>query len=65
MIGFRPAGDTIMRTASVASTLPAPAAVQASASSGFFPVLLFTTAGLALSVLLLFSGLLAVPLESW
>ncbi|WP_406858462.1 hypothetical protein ABEG18_12875 [Alsobacter sp. KACC 23698] len=55
-----------MRSDAAASTsLFAPAAVETAAATGFFPILLFTTAGLALSVILLFSGLLTVPLESW
>ncbi|GGH19081.1 hypothetical protein GCM10007036_21720 [Alsobacter metallidurans] len=40
-------------------------AERAAEARGFFPVLLYSTIGLALSVLLLFSGILTVPLESW
>lgn len=34
-------------------------------SSGFFPVLLFVTLGLMAGVVLLLSGWLTIPLESW
>ncbi|WP_460452568.1 hypothetical protein [Alsobacter sp. SYSU BS001988] len=59
-----------MRNEAAASTILFPTVTEGAVSdtavvSGFFPVLLYTTVGLALSVALLFSGLLTVPLETW